>query len=389
MADTNNLHELHAHASGTAKGTFYFDKILEHKLHLTDAQTINSLTEKFGLKLADEISRDPSAARSRFAELYTCYPTGRKMFKEIMDRFVFSAYVMENIPGIKRELGKHSCQSLKEQGIGYVEWQVDPFSATKNETAEEGLEKIREFHFGMKEIDISSMIVLTVAKHRYNADGKINYKKIEYARRQMEKLIEIGKDEGLPIVGIGAVNKEITPLSSLSPILSLSHRFNLGLSPHAGECTSPTLEDNLKTVEDALDLGAHRLGHAVSSYMPIDKYVKKVAKVDDYGRVYDKKRVNDLKRRQSKLLERMYESGVVVEVSPIATAMAHYPIKSYEDHPVDRLVEYGISIVVCTDDAGIYGCTLMDEINKLAEAKKLDRNKLINNAELYSFKNKA
>lgn len=376
------MYDLHAHLTGSITGENLFDIIYEEGLYKSSREKINLLTEPFGIRLADKIYEKGFDARQEFKMIYTCAPNGRKRFAEIMQRFLLINYILESDPLRKREIAEMVGKEMERLGVEYVEWRVDPFSATRDQTAEEGAEKLLEFYEGLKKSSIDSRFIIGLAKQRYSQDNKTNHEMIRYAAEQTSKILDLYED--LPIVGLDAVNKEATPIRDLKPFFSLADTYGLGLSPHVGEGTSNSLEENLDTIVDALDLGAKRLGHAIVSYMSLDDYL---GEKDAYGNVYNSERIERLKAKQRYVLSLIKESGAVIEVCPTSNMVAHLGIQDISQHPIDRLVENRIPFIVCSDDYGIFGSPLRDEIYKLSKAKHLDPIELERNAERYSFKN--
>ena len=376
------MYDLHAHLTGSITGESLFSMIYDSGLYKTAKDKINFLTEPIGMRLADAICKDADSAKSRFSKLYVCRPNGTQRFNEIMQRFVLISYVLESDKNMQKTAGEIVGKDMEEAGTNYVEWRIDPFSSTKNQTADEGAKKLREFNEGLKKSSLQFRFVIGLAKHRYKNSSGVDNKKINFAAEQTRMLLDSCED--LPIVGLDAVNKEDVAIHDLKPFFSLSESYNLGLSPHTGECTSDSLEENLETVTDALTLGADRLGHAIVSYMPFEGYL---GKKDAHGKTYDKARITALIKRQETVLQAIKDSGVAIEVCPTSNIVAHLGLKSIKDHPIDRLLDMGIPFVLCTDDYGIFGSPLKKEINELCKAKNLDKRKLEAAAEKYSFKN--
>ncbi|MFI9381647.1 adenosine deaminase [Kutzneria sp. NPDC052558] len=95
--------------------------------------------------------------------------------------------------------------------------------------------------------------------------------------------------------------------------------------PHAGETTGP------EEIWAALhDLGAERLGHAVSA------------------------------ASDEKLLKHLAETGIPVEVS-LTSNLRTRAVPSLAEHPLPRLLDAGVTVTLNTDDPGMFGTTLNHE----------------------------
>ena len=96
------------------------------------------------------------------------------------------------------------------------------------------------------------------------------------------------------------------------------------MTAHAGEGTNP------QSIWDALELGAERIGHGISA-------------------IEDPVLMNHLRDREIPL-EICITSNVVTGV-----------VGRMEDHPVRRLYDAGVPIILNTDDPAMFGCSLTGE----------------------------
>ena len=282
--------DLHAHISGSISASSICDVIFQNGLHVDHKDKINSITQGFGLRLADAISDNLDTARREFTTVYACPPNGKNRFEEVMQRFSLTSFLLQ-LPGIKSQVGEAVCESSKSNGVSYVEWRVDPFSGTQRETAEEGFEKLSEYYSGMKKVDLNSRFILSVSKSRYRNKEGVDQEKIEFLSEQVGKLLMLGQE--LPIAGLDVSGAESVPIFFFKPYFDLAKTHNLGIVPHVGEGTNPTLERSLDDVESALNFGAKRLGHAIVTYMPLDIYLNQK---DQQGTKYNKERIKRLQR---------------------------------------------------------------------------------------------
>ena len=86
---------------------------------------------------------------------------------------------------------------------------------------------------------------------------------------------------------------------------------------------------------------------------------------------YDEVRLAHLRARQDFAMERVRETGAVIEVCPTSNRR----IGGFSDpaaHPVHRFMAAGLRLVVASDDPGIFDMRLADEIRWVAEAVGLD-----------------
>lgn len=148
---------------------------------------------------------------------------------------------------------------------------------------------------------------------------------LDHAMRAAEIAVELA-NEG--VVGFGCGGDESRgPCTKYLPAFQLAQRAGLHLAPHAGETS------DAGSVWDALRVGAERIGHGIRA-------------------VEDPDLLAEL-RRQKIPLEICLSSNVATG------AVAH--LKS---HPIRRILEAGVPIVLNTDDPAIFNTSLSEEYEK-------------------------
>jgi adenosine deaminase/aminodeoxyfutalosine deaminase len=129
--------------------------------------------------------------------------------------------------------------------------------------------------------------------------------------------------DGVVALGIGG-SEERGPAGWFTEVFRFASSAGLRLTAHAGEGTSP------QSVWAALELGAERIGHGISA-------------IEDPG-----------------LLRYLRDRNIPLEVS-ITSNLVTGVVKRLEDHPVRRLYDAGVPIVLNTDDPAMFACTLVGE----------------------------
>jgi adenosine deaminase/aminodeoxyfutalosine deaminase len=140
---------------------------------------------------------------------------------------------------------------------------------------------------------------------------------------QVVELAAARLDRGVVAFGIGG-SEDRGPASWFSDVFAAAHRFGLRLTAHAGEGTSP------QSVWAALELGAERIGHGISS-------------IDD-----------------PVLVRHLRDRAIPLEVC-ISSNLVTGVVKRIEDHPVRRLYDAGVPVTLATDDPAMFRCTLVGE----------------------------
>jgi len=136
-------------------------------------------------------------------------------------------------------------------------------------------------------------------------------------------------DEGVVALGIGG-SEERGPASWFHDVFAFAKRQGLHLHAHAGESMGP------ESIWDALALGAERIGHGIAA-------------------VGDPALMRHLRERDIPL-EICITSNLVTGVVP-----------RMEDHPVRRLFDAGVPIVLNSDDPAMFRCSLAGEYRLAAE----------------------
>jgi aminodeoxyfutalosine deaminase len=128
---------------------------------------------------------------------------------------------------------------------------------------------------------------------------------------------------GVVAFGIGG-SEQRGPAEWFGDVFRFAKSAGLRLTAHAGEGTSA------HSVWSALALGAERIGHGISA-------------IDDPA-----------------LLRHLAERNLPLEIC-ITSNLVSGVVKHVGDHPVRRLYDAGVPIVLNTDDPAMFGCTLTGE----------------------------
>jgi aminodeoxyfutalosine deaminase len=123
--------------------------------------------------------------------------------------------------------------------------------------------------------------------------------------------------------GIGG-DEARAPAEWFRDVFALARAQGLRLTAHAGETCGP------ESVWQAIDIGAERIGHGISS-------------VQDPA-----------------LLRHLRDRGIPLEVC-ISSNVATGAVPSLAAHPVRRLYDAGVPIVLNSDDPAMFGTTLTRE----------------------------
>lgn len=129
--------------------------------------------------------------------------------------------------------------------------------------------------------------------------------------------------EGVVAIGIGG-DEARGPANLFADLFREARDKGLRLTCHAGEVAGP------ESVWQALEIGAERVGHGIRS-------------IDD-----------------PKLVAHLAAKKIPLEVC-ITSNVRTGAVASLKDHPVRRLYDAGVPIILNTDDPALFGCTLTSE----------------------------
>jgi aminodeoxyfutalosine deaminase len=137
-------------------------------------------------------------------------------------------------------------------------------------------------------------------------------------------------EQGVVALGIGG-SEERGPAEWFTDVYAFAKKAGLRLVAHAGESTGS------ESVWGALQLGAERIGHGIAA------------------------------ARDEALMRHLRERDIPLEIC-ITSNLVTGVVATLEEHPVRRLYDAGVPIVLNTDDPAMFGCTLTGEYELAARA---------------------
>lgn len=153
--------------------------------------------------------------------------------------------------------------------------------------------------------------------------------------------------DGVVAIGIGGFEAD-GPALWFRDLYKQARERGLRLTCHAGETT------DAQSIWDALEIGAKRIGHGIRA-------------IDD-----------------PRLIDHLRDRQIPLEVC-ITSNVRSAAVASIDQHPVKRLFDAGVPIVLNTDDPALFGCTLQSEYDLASRHFGLPVDALAVNAFRFAF----
>jgi adenosine deaminase/aminodeoxyfutalosine deaminase len=154
----------------------------------------------------------------------------------------------------------------------------------------------------------------------------------QFGVEQAMQVVELAAErlhQGVIAFGIGG-SEERGPAKWFPDVFAFARRAGLRLTAHAGESMGP------QSIWDALELGAERIGHGIAA------------------------------GQDPALMRHLRERDIPLEIC-ISSNLVTGVVSRLEDHPVRRLYDAGVPIVLNSDDPAMFRCTLTGEYRLAAE----------------------
>ncbi len=145
---------------------------------------------------------------------------------------------------------------------------------------------------------------------------------VELAQTVAEHAVERA-NHGVVAFGIGG-DEEKGPAKWFTDVFAFTRKNGLRSVPHAGETVGP------QSVWDALDLGADRIGHGISA------------------------------AQDEALMNHLRDAGIPLEIC-ISSNICTGVVPSLREHPIRRLYDAGVPIILNSDDPPMFQTTLNGE----------------------------
>jgi adenosine deaminase len=180
--------------------------------------------------------------------------------------------------------------------------------------------------------------------------GKNSTHRYSYARASLSLAKEAVKlrDEGLPIVGFDLAGEEAGyPAIHHKTAFQHAHRNFLRKTVHAGEAYGP--ESIFQAITEC---HANRIGHG--TFLFSEEAIKLKAIKDKAGYI-------------AQLSEYIANQRITIEVCPTSNLQTIPEFKTLKDHPIQLMIDHGLSVSVSTDNRLISHTSVTKELLLCAE----------------------
>jgi aminodeoxyfutalosine deaminase len=167
------------------------------------------------------------------------------------------------------------------------------------------------------------------------------------AARPVFEFAAARQNQGIVAIGLGGFEEQ-GPANWFRDLYAQARDRGLRLTCHAGETSGP------ESIWDALEIGAERIGHGIRAM------------------------------EDPRLMEYLRERRIPLEIC-ITSNVRTGAVKSMEEHPIRKLFDVGVPIVLNTDDPALFDCTLTGEYELAAQRFGLPVEELAANAFRYAF----
>jgi adenosine deaminase len=149
----------------------------------------------------------------------------------------------------------------------------------------------------------------------------------DYGVEMVDKTVEFFLKHRDRFVGFDLAGNEVGfPCKDFETSFKKLKKVGAKITVHAGEAVGP------ENIWEAIEvLGAHRIGHGIASI------------------------------RDPKLMDVLREKKICLEMCPTSNWLTQ-AVSSFESHPLPKVLRAGVPVCVNTDDPGVFGVSLSDEI---------------------------
>ena len=248
--------------------------------------------------------------RDVYSDMVSVYDNS---LKEYLEKFTLPGMLLQDYKHIV-EFSRRLAQKLKDEDVIYAEVRFCPYFHDQKISVDGVITGIRDGFSLVSGIKIN--LIFCMMRH---FDFELNYKIIKLTKKYL----------GNGVCAIDLAGDEANySTRSFKVLFDIIREENIPFTIHAGEA------DSYKSVRDAIDFGATRIGHGIRS-------------IDDANTV-----------------KKIIENNVCLEVC-IDSNLDTKAISNINEHPIRKLVDLGVLVTINTDNRTVSNTDLEHEYNLL------------------------
>ena len=210
-----------------------------------------------------------------------------------------------------------ACEYSVEQGIRIMEFRYAPDFIAADKP-----------HLDFEKIHAAVLRGVNRGAHPDLAVGLIGIVQKTLPLDAAGKTIEFMIENADTFVGLDFADQDTMPLATYAPLVEKAHEAGLQLTTHAGEVPGP---GSSREVSDAIEvLNAERIGHGIHI-------------------------INDIP-----VMDLCKEKNVTLEICPTSNWLTS-AVPTTANHPIKRLMNYGVPVTINSDDPSLFGIDLCHE----------------------------
>ena len=243
-------------------------------------------------------------------------PESCESLNEFLECFALPCSLMQTKEGITESV-RLVQEKNKEQGVAYLELRFAPQKHCDNGLTQR--DAIEAALAGLKMCDLHTNLILCLM--RGNDNAKENMETVELAKEYLVK------DGGVVAVDLAGA-EALFPTAGFATPFAKAKEYGIPFTIHAGEA------DGAKSVHDALDFGAKRIGHGVRT------------------------------KEDPALLEYVIKNKIPLEMCPNSNRQTN-AVDDMTKYPIMNYLAKGVKVTINTDDPAICRTNIAKEFKYL------------------------
>lgn len=361
--------------------------------------------------------------REHLRSLHECRPDDAGHFDRFMQKYRFFQHIWYDYwqrgADAARRIVEHLLARHRREGLRYVEYRTSFWGSNHDQHA---------FLAALHRILLDSGDASFTARHIM----PLSRDEPEASYRLLRDYLDVHPELATAVVGVDFASvEEGYPPRRFGPILAQIARDNhdrpagrLHVVYHVGETFfDKSLESAIRWCHEVASMGVRRIGHAIALGLdpavaiarrpnahetePVSERLDQIdydlalaPTLRQYGvvvdvaglraeraelarlapdapivRPYAPRRLADVRRRQTFVLDQLARLGTVIECCPTSNLQIG-GIPSPAVHPVHRFLASDVNLAICSDDPGTFGVSLASEVDWVVTYSAFDRRSL-------------